>query len=319
MINQLDIEQKLLDVVQLDKYVKEIADHLKKATFLTINYKDIDRWVASFFAGSENTLEVLLVRAFVVSQFKALDPERKFKELPEEKEFLKTTRTEEALKYVKQRGAYAIQQATDATKMKTKEIIYRDLNDGLGWRSIARNMQLEIKEEGELQRYWQRVATSEVASALNNGYLATKDIGTFVIGQGYDDACSYCKDLVIGKVYKIGEKPETNFEDLDPTSKEYKQLVKYYENYVWVGKDNVGRTGSKNKRNEDGSTTVRLRHELYFPTAPIHPNCRCLWVSFHPDLLYANDKGNFIPKSKDPEKWKEWHQKNIKDRYERGQ
>jgi len=39
---------------------------------------------------------------------------------------VKTTRTEEALKYVKQRGAYAIQQATDATKMKTKEIIYRD-------------------------------------------------------------------------------------------------------------------------------------------------------------------------------------------------
>ena len=96
MINQIDIENKLLDVVQLDKYVKEISEQLKKATFLTINYKEIDQWVASFFTGIENTFEVLLTRAFVVSQFKALNPEKKFQELPDAKQFLKTSRTEEA-------------------------------------------------------------------------------------------------------------------------------------------------------------------------------------------------------------------------------
>lgn len=315
MINQIDIENKLLDVVQLDKYVKEISEQLKKATFLTINYKEIDQWVASFFTGIENTLEVLLTRAFVVSQFKALNPEKKFQELPDAKQFLKTSRTEEALKYVKQRCAYSIQQATDATKMKTKEIIYRGLNDNLGWRDIAKMLREGIKEDGELQRYWQRVATSETTSALNNGYLATKNIGTYVIGQGYDDACEHCKDLVIGKVYKIGARPEKGYEDLDPTSKEYKDLTKYYDNYIWVGKDNIGRSGAKNRRNEDGSTSVRLPHELYTPTIPVHPVCRCTWVGFDPDLLYANKSGNFIPKSKDPEKWKEWHQKNIKNRY----
>lgn len=315
MIGQLDIEKAILDTVKLDKYVQEVADHLKKTTFLTINYRDIDKWVAGFFLGIENTLEVLLVRAFVVSQFKAIDPERKFKELPEEKEFLKTTRTEEALKYVKQKGAYSIQQATDATKMKTKEIVYRGLNEGLGWRDIANMLREEIKEDGELQRYWQRVAISETTTALNNGYLASKDIGTYVIGQGYDDACVYCKDLIIGKVYKIGTRPETNYADLDPTSKEYKELTKYYDNYVWVGKDNVGRSGAKQKKNGDGTTTLRLPHELYTPAIGQHPMCRCSWVGFDPDLLYANKNGNFIPKYKDPEQWKEWNKKNIKERY----
>lgn len=316
MIPQQDIENKLLDIVQLDTYVKEVAEHIKKATFLTIDYKGLDTFIASYFAGIENTLEVLLTRAFILSQFLGTQPTKKFKDLPEVKELIKTDRTEEALKYIKKKGSYAIQQATNETKIKTNEIIYQGLKDNLGWRDIAKNLQQSIREGGDLQRYWQRVAITEVASALNNGYLSTKEIGTFIIGQGYDDACEQCKKWIIGKVYKIGKEPGTQFEDFDPLSQQYKDLVKYWENYVWIGKDNVGRSASPKKRGEDGQPTImRLRHELYFPTLPLHPNDRCMWVSFNPELMYADSHGQFIPKKKDPEKWEEWNKKNIKDRY----
>ena len=98
MIPQQEIEAQLLDIVQLDKYVKEVADHIKKATFLTIDYKGLDTFISSYFAGIENTLEVLLTRAFILSQFLGTQPTKKFKDLPDIKELIKTNRTEEALK-----------------------------------------------------------------------------------------------------------------------------------------------------------------------------------------------------------------------------
>ena len=44
-------------------------------------------------------------------------------------------------------------------------------------------------------------------------------------------------------------------------------------------------------------------------------NCRCMWLSFDPNLMYADNQGHFIPKKRNPEKWEEWINKNIKERY----
>lgn len=319
MIKQADVESRLLDTVQLDKYVKEIAGQLEKATFHTINYKSLDKFISGYFAGIENTLEILLVRAFILGEMFGTKPDKQWKDLPTEQDFIKTTRTEEALKYVKQRGAYALQQATEQTKIKTNEIVYQGLKDNQGWREIAKTLKSSIKEDGELQRFWGRVAITESVTALNNGYLATQKVGSYVIGQGYDDACQYCKDLVIGKVFKIGEEPSESFNNLDPLSQEYKDLVKYWENYVWVGKDNVGKSGSQRKLDDNGKPTImRLRHEMYYPTAPVHVSCRCQWISLDPDFFYSNKEGQLIPKKRDTDKWNEWVNKNIKEIYEKG-
>jgi len=286
MISQQGIEKMFIDTIKLESYVKEVSEELKKKTFLTMDYLALDKFIAGYFSGIENTIEVLMTRAYILGQVMANDPTRKLKGLPEMKDFKRTTRSEAALEYVSKRGAYALQQATDQTKMKTREIIYRDLKDNLGWRSIAKHLRQEIREDGELQRFWTRVAITETTAAINNGYLASKENGTLVIGQGYEDACKYCKDLIIGKVYRVGNQPTESFEDHDPLSKEYKDLVKHWENYVWVGKDNIGRSGSPTKREAGSKTTVtRLRHELYFPTAPLHVNC------YAKDVEVYTDKG----------------------------
>jgi len=243
------------------------------------------------------------------------EPDKKLKYLPPQKDVIRTTRKEESIKYVNTYGVLYLKGATDITKMKVREIICSGLINDLGWREIAKNLEKEIDEGGEFQRNWYRVAITESSSALNNGYLATKELGSYVIGQGNDNNCKFCKKWIIGKVYRITEKPSVNFEDIGPLSNQYRDLVNYYENFVWVGKNNGGRSSKLYKLTKNGDFIPRLRHEIYFPTLPLHQNCRCMWLSFNPELMYADDRGQFIPKKRNPESWEEWIDKNITSRY----
>jgi hypothetical protein len=314
MIKNQDIEKTFIDELQLDKYVKEVAEQLKHTTFMEFNPRSVDNWVKSFFIGKERELETLIVRAFILGQFFAKTEDKiNIKELPEETELVKLGSYEEAIHYVKTSAKVNLAGATDSTNIATRDIIFQEMSRGQDWRQIAARLTREIAEEGSIGRFWYRVAITEVSSAINNGYLSQKNVGDFVIGVGYDDACKYCKDMIIGKIFRIGLKPNYNFDDLIPGTKEYKEACDYYDKYVWIGKDNYGRSGAENKM-VDGMPQPRLRHEKYVPTLPLHPSCRCRYLSFYPQLVFSDGKGNIIPRHVDEEKWREVTKK-LEDKY----
>lgn len=316
MIRNKDIETTFINEAQLDKYVEEVAEHLKHTTFLEFSPRAVDNWVKLFFVGKERELETLIVRAFILGQFFARDERKKISELPAEPELIKRGSYEEAIHYVKMSAKVNLAGATDSTNIATRDIIFQEMSRGQGWRQIANRLTKEIKEENSIGRFWYRVAATQVSSAINNGYLSMLEVGDFVIGTGYDDACKPCKDLIIGKVYRIGVRPEKEFSDLTPGTKEYKELNDYYDKYIWVGKDieNYTRSGAENKM-VNGEAQPRLRHEKYTPCLPLHLQDRCKWLRFVPELVYTDGKGNVIPRNLDEEKWREWFTKNIEQPY----
>lgn len=303
MIQNELIEGLFLDQVQLDTYVKGISEEFAKTTLPTYDVKTVSRWVRSYFAGKETTLEALIVQAFVLGQMFGESKHGKvIKELPSQSKLIITGNYEEALEYTKKSLQVNLANATDETNTTTRSIIFQELSAHHGWRAISDKLREGIKEGGDLQRYWGRVAITEVATAINNGFLSMRKIGDFVIGFGYDDACKPCKDLIIGKVYRVSKAPTKSFEDVKPGTKEYKDLVEFWDNNVWVGKNNYGRSRAETK--SDG--TPRLKHEQYAPCLPLHPNDRCRWGYFDPNLVYIDAKGNVIPRIIDENKWREF-------------
>jgi hypothetical protein len=109
---------------------------------------------------------------------------------------------------------------------------------------------------GEFNRDWRRIAITELAECMANGYLATLPVGTFVIGQADGTACEWCKAHIHGKIFKVVKEPG------DPWRE------------VWVGKTNYGR-----------------RKKDWVPCIPGHPNCRCRWQVFDPKFMKVTPEG----------------------------
>jgi hypothetical protein len=81
-----------------------------------------------------------------------------------------------------------------------------------------------------------------------------------------------------------------------------------------VGKDNIGRSSSPTKKviDENGETVLveRAHHELYMPSIPMHPYCRCRWVRLKPLLQYI-EKGNIRMRAMDEKAWEKWYNDDI--------
>ena len=310
MISNEQIEEYFINYAKLNTYIDQVTEKLKTAKFTKADFEAIDKFILKYFSDKFESLELLLVRAYFYGEHLSTQPEKIIKELPAPR----TTAHQEALNYIKTRGAFNIQQATDSTKQETRQIIYKGLENRTSWRNIAKQLKEAVQEDGAIRRHWDRVAISEVSAAINNGYLADLKEGEFIIGTGYPDACEYCRKYIIGKVYRVGQPTKHDFGDLDPLSQPYKDLVEYWEKYVWVGKSNYGKA-PRDRRRVDGGYETRLRHETYFPTIPLHPSCRCRWSRINPKLVYADNQGRFIPRKNNEKAWGAWYEKEIKARY----
>lgn len=108
---------------------------------------------------------------------------------------------------------------------------------------------------GTLNRDWRRVAITEVAAARAHGYLLGIPVGERVSWFAAPDACGHCARLH-GREFTVTREPGNQRTE------------------VWPGKTNVGRAASLKRR--DG--TLRPPEEVWRPTIPMHPNCRCRWV-----------------------------------------
>jgi hypothetical protein len=108
---------------------------------------------------------------------------------------------------------------------------------------------------------WRRIALTETAMAVANGYLASVPEFTVLVGDSSVDACPWCREHIQGRAFRsLEEPPEEITEALS-------------RNCVWAGKTNVGRSRHPITREGKARTTA----ELWHPCIPVHPHCRCRW------------------------------------------
>jgi len=124
-----------------------------------------------------------------------------------------------------------------------------------------------FQEFGKFNRDWRTIAATESAMNANNGFIAGRPTGSYVVGQSYPDCCVWCTRNVHGKILRVAE----------PPSKEDKE--RDWDNEIWVGKSNYTRYQSSR---EAGTGRVRKDHEMWKPAVVQHPNCRCWWTAFDP-------------------------------------
>lgn len=100
--------------------------------------------------------------------------------------------------------------------------------------------------------HFRTIAATEMGMAYNDGVLLQL-AGDYVVIPAIDDGrvCQSCKKLLEGKVFYVSPTPIQ-----DPTQQEYEQCL-------WPGKSNVGRL-----------------KENWWPCAPLHPNCRHVYVRY---------------------------------------
>lgn len=115
--------------------------------------------------------------------------------------------------------------------------------------------QLAERLEGRWERYgqnFQMIAVTEMSLAYNNATLSLLGDDYVVVPPiGDDRVCKSCKRWLEGKVFWVAPAPIE-----DATKQENEQ-------YVWVGKSNIGR-----------------KEADWIPCIPLHPRCRHVFVRY---------------------------------------
>uniref|UniRef100_A0AAU6W1K7 Uncharacterized protein n=1 Tax=Pseudomonas phage Touem01 TaxID=3138548 RepID=A0AAU6W1K7_9VIRU len=114
-----------------------------------------------------------------------------------------------------------------------------------------------------LNRDWRRIAVTEAGECQTQGFIASLAPGTKVKRiEQYASACNFCKKIH-GKIATVvsPDKPD-----------------KDWENEIWVGKNNIGRSASPRKRVGDTLVDRDLDEMWTLPAGLAHPHCRGRWV-----------------------------------------
>lgn len=201
-----------------------------------------------------------------------------------------TVKEVRAIKFAWNYAAINITNVQNRAKGLIKQQVINGLMNRTPPRALANQMfnKLGAGDDSLLNRDWERVAITETNRSANDGFIAGKQNGEYVIGNSHSDACPYCMKLVHHQIYRVTTHPPKDYSDLDPKSKEYQRLAKRWESEIWVGKSNINRSLSARKR-VDGKLLPREHHEMAASTIPLHPTCRCRWTSWLPGLYYLKD------------------------------
>lgn len=166
----------------------------------------------------------------------------------------------------KARSALYITEVGENTRFRIKQIIINHqqkmfVSDP---ESSLWNLQSTMLDEfGILNRDWRRIAVTEVAENANQGLIASLEEGTVVRRvEAYAGACSFCRKIN-GTEYTVVDAARQD---------------KNGETEVWIGKTNVDRSSSPQKRVGD-ELVDRSPSELWWPASGVqHPHCRGSWV-----------------------------------------
>lgn len=168
-----------------------------------------------------------------------------------------------AIDYSRQHAAQYVGQMADDTMAAVRDQITQALQAKTPPKELSRQL---FDRFSEANLDWRRIALTETATAVSNGYLASLPEWTLVVGDSAADACPWCRDHIHNRAFRSLPEPPSPA-DGDQFSDAQSQ------NYVWVGKTNIGRSRYPVAR--DG--TKRTTSELWHPCIPSHPHCRCRW------------------------------------------
>ena len=120
-----------------------------------------------------------------------------------------------------------------------------------------------LGEFATLNRDWRRIAVTEATENVNQGFVASMKPGQRLRRvEKYRGACAFCRSID-GRVVTV----------VDPSKPD-----KNGDTEIWVGKTNIGRSASPNKR-VGGVLVERGPEEKWWLAAgAMHPHCRGAWV-----------------------------------------
>jgi len=224
-----------------------------------------------------------------------------------------------ALEWAKAHGGENVTNMGTGTAQIIRKNLLQTIEQQAGYGFFQRKMENEIlKTAGDVNRMWRRVAITEVNSAYNNGYLLQLNDKTFVTGYSLPDACDHCKKVIDGKTYLyVTNPPPSDYMKLDKRSTEYRLAMFLWENAVWAGKNNVGRSSSKYRRidtdlgNAKDNLVLRSHDELWMPTIPLHPHDRCRWIRTNPESMWIDKKKMLRIRQEDPKAYEAWLAREI--------
>jgi hypothetical protein len=336
------------EVLAPDDFYKELIQHLKnnkigEGEFLsTKELEKVDDFIKVYFASKIEEAKVWLLRAYIVGRLLAKTDLAgtafdltAINSLPGNikdaaKQYALSIEETMALKAAVEEGAALLSNASIDTIQTVRDTLTENIKRGADSKTLYERLReviltknVEGKEDpGELNRDWQRVAITESNSVFNNGYLSLMREGDYVVGFSMPDACENCVDLISGKVYKVRKEAAPDYSGM--SGDEYEKWATVWENYVWVGKNNYGRSSSKQKRidknvgNKKENLREKHHHEHNMPACPNHPNCRCRWVRINVMYQWVDKNGQIKLRVEDEDAWEKWHDEEILQRFGTG-
>lgn len=278
-------------------------------------FRVIDDFTVDYFSSKLPETELWIVRAFVIGRqiqqaeqvpqgVQAIDVDKLPKTIQAATQAHNLVSSEVlTLEWLKSDGARMLTNASRDTVNRVIEIVSSNIKNARGWRELQKQLESELFDDaGESGRNWKRVAISETNSAFNQGYLAQLRQGEFVMGISFGNACDECLKMIHNKVYAfIDASVVAQF-----TGKDQEWL---WENCIWVGKDNTGRSRAYKKQTPDGLVT-RAHGERWMPCNPMHPECRCRWFKINPYTQFPDDGVLRTARGRE-EKWKPWFAQEV--------
>jgi len=336
-LKELDyIERQLFGLLNPEQYYNDLGEFMFQSKAIDLKTKDyltfeemqaVDEFTRNYFNGIVPEAKTFFLRAYIIGRLLAESDnqgeEFKIDEVSLLPKYLQDAvkkynlSIEEAKRFEQavERGAVELSNTLSSTQQTVKNTLVEAVEKHEGIRRIEERLRGLADEVGELNRDWKRVAICETNDAFSNGYLSMMEEGEYVVGISMPDACPHCFDLLNGKVYKVRAEAPLDYSNL--TGEEYNKIADIWENEIWVGKSNYGRSTAMRKRidKHKGNTTENLTyredHELSMPVIPLHPQCRCRWIAFNPILQWIDKDGNIRLKVEDPEAYKQWYNENI--------
>lgn len=169
------------------------------------------------------------------------------------------------LAYARERCCDQVVQLTDQARHRMKKVILdfeqQKIEGGNPPREALATRLFD--EFSAMNRDWRRIAVTEAGDNANQGLIASLAVGSRVKRiEQYRGACPFCKKIH-GRVMTV----------VEPGKRD-----KDGELEVWVGKTNIGRSGSPRKRVGDALVEREPHERWWIPAGCVHPHCRGNWL-----------------------------------------
>ncbi len=178
-----------------------------------------------------------------------------------------STTARASLDYGTQRAAENIVQLTDDIRGRIQGVLtehYAKKAAGDNSATAGKLQQTLLEKFGDMNRDWRRISLTELNEMKLQGFVGSQPSGTKLQRLERDDGCQFCKK--INKMIVTVVDPDKPDKDGDTE--------------IWQGKTNIGRSGSPNKRTENG-LEPRMKAELWWvPAGNVHPHCRGDWIEY---------------------------------------